>query len=81
MVVARPSPSVLRAAAMAAIALVALASGRPRSALPALAAAVLGWVVGLQRRVTGGILAPVLIHCTWSLGMLLVLPAVMDRAA
>lgn len=46
-----------------------------------LAAAVLGWVVGLQRRVTGGILAPVLIHCAWSLGMLLVLPAVMDRAA
>ncbi len=39
--VARPSPSVLRAAFMAVIALAALASGRPRQALPALAAAVL----------------------------------------
>ncbi|CAA9245629.1 MAG: DNA internalization-related competence protein ComEC/Rec2 [uncultured Corynebacteriales bacterium] len=38
---ARPSPSVLRAAVMGGIALVALASGRPRSALPALGAAVL----------------------------------------
>jgi competence protein ComEC len=40
-VLARPSPSVLRAAVMGAIALLALASGRPRSALPALGAAVL----------------------------------------
>ena len=39
--VARPSPSVLRAALMAVVALVALASGRPRQALPALGAAVL----------------------------------------
>lgn len=45
-VVARPSPSVLRAALMSAIALGALATGRPRAALPALAAvtlALLGW--------------------------------------
>ena len=40
-VVARPSPSVLRAAVMAAIALAALAAGRPRQAMPALSAAVL----------------------------------------
>ena len=40
-VLARPSPSVLRAAVMGAIALLALASGRPRSALPPLGAAVL----------------------------------------
>lgn len=40
-IVARPSPSVLRAASMGAIALVALASGRPRAALPALAGVVL----------------------------------------
>ncbi|MGY1914105.1 ComEC/Rec2 family competence protein [Blastococcus sp. SYSU DS0973] len=39
-VLARPSASVLRAAAMGAITLVALASGRPRAALPALGAAV-----------------------------------------
>ncbi len=41
-IVARPSPSVLRAALMAAIALAALASGRQRSALPMLSAATLG---------------------------------------
>jgi competence protein ComEC len=40
-VLARPSPSVLRAAVMGGLALVALATGRPRSALPALGAAVL----------------------------------------
>ncbi|MBN9620746.1 MAG: ComEC/Rec2 family competence protein, partial [Actinobacteria bacterium] len=40
-VVARPSPSVLRAALMASIALGALATGRPRAALPGLGAAVL----------------------------------------
>jgi competence protein ComEC len=39
--VARPSPSVLRAAVMGAIALIGLATGRQRSAVPALAAAVL----------------------------------------
>lgn len=39
--VARPSPSVLRAALMAVIALAALASGRPRQALPALSATLL----------------------------------------
>lgn len=40
-VVARPSPSVLRAAAMGAVTLVAMASGRPRAAVPALAGSVL----------------------------------------
>jgi competence protein ComEC len=39
-ILARPSPSVVRAAAMGAIALLALASGRSRAALPALAATV-----------------------------------------
>ncbi|MFP5253710.1 MAG: type II CAAX prenyl endopeptidase Rce1 family protein [Actinomycetes bacterium] len=41
------------------------------------AAVVLGVVVGLQRRVSGGVLAPVLTHVTWSTGMLLVLPPIM----
>ncbi|MBI3687185.1 MAG: ComEC/Rec2 family competence protein [Actinobacteria bacterium] len=41
-VLARPSPSVLRAAVMGGIALLALALGRPRAVLPALAASVLG---------------------------------------
>ena len=40
-VLARPSPSVVRAAAMGAVVLLALALGRGRSALPALAVAVL----------------------------------------
>jgi competence protein ComEC len=39
-ILARPSPSVVRAAAMGAIGLIGLASGRPRAALPALAAGV-----------------------------------------
>ena len=39
-ILARPSPSVVRAAAMGAIGLIGLASGRRRAALPALAAGV-----------------------------------------
>jgi competence protein ComEC len=45
-VIARPQPSVLRAAVMAAIVLIAMATGRERRALPAVAFAVLlllGW--------------------------------------
>lgn len=37
-------------------------------------AAVLGLLCGLQRRASGGILAPVITHVSWSLTMLLVLP-------
>jgi competence protein ComEC len=40
-ILARPSPSVLRAAVMGGIALVALAAGRPRAAVPSLAVTVL----------------------------------------
>ena len=40
------------------------------------AAVLLGLVVGLERRVSGGILAPILTHCTWALTMLFVLPLV-----
>ena len=40
------------------------------------AAVLLGLVVGLERRASGGILAPILTHCTWSLAMLLALPLV-----
>lgn len=42
------------------------------------AAAVLGVVVGLQRRVTGGVLASTITHLTWSLGMLFLLPPLFD---
>lgn len=42
------------------------------------AAAVLGLVTAAQRRVTGGFLAPTITHLTWSVGMLLLLPVVLD---
>lgn len=47
--------------------------------LLAFAALLLGLVVGAQRRVTGGVLAPILTHLIWSLGMLFLLPGVLDR--
>ena len=40
----------------------------------AFAAILLGVVCGLQRRASGGVLAPILTHITWSLSMLFVLP-------
>lgn len=48
-----------------------LGSGVP---LLTFAALVLGLLTGLQRRVTGGVLGPIVCHLTWSLGMLLLLP-------
>ncbi len=44
-----------------------------------LAAAMLGLLCGLQRRVTGGVLGPILVHCLWSSSMLFLLPAILDR--
>lgn len=46
-----------------------------------LAAGLLGVLTALQRRVTGGILGPVVTHLTWSLGMLLLLPAVLSTGS
>jgi membrane protease YdiL (CAAX protease family) len=40
------------------------------------AALVLGTVVGLQRRASGGVMAPILTHVTWSVAMLYALPAI-----
>lgn len=40
------------------------------------AAVVLGAVVALQRRASGGILAPILTHVTWSVVVLYALPAI-----
>ena len=56
--------------------LVTATSGIP---LLILAGALVGLVVGFQRRVTGGILGPAITHLTWSLGMLFLLPPVLDR--
>lgn len=39
------------------------------------AAALLGLVLGLQRRASGGVLGPILTHITWSSTMLFALPA------
>lgn len=54
-----------------------IGSGVP---LLVLAAAVVGVVTGLQRRVTGGVLGPIVTHVTWSAGMLLLLPPVLSLA-
>lgn len=40
------------------------------------AAVLLGVVVGLERRASGGILGPIITHLTWSLSMLVVLPMI-----
>jgi membrane protease YdiL (CAAX protease family) len=59
-------------------ALTTVGSGIP---LLVLAAALLGLLTGLQRRVTGGILGPVITHLTWSLGMLFLLPTVLSSGS
>lgn len=59
-------------------ALVTVATG---NVMLVFAATVLGVLVGLQRRVTGGVLAPMLTHVTWSLGMLFILPPLMAALA
>ena len=40
------------------------------------AAGVIGVVTGLQRRATGGLVAPIITHLTWSMTMLFVLPLI-----
>lgn len=42
------------------------------------AAGVLGLLTALQRRVTGGVLGPMVTHVTWSTAMVLLLPPVLD---
>lgn len=55
----------------AAYALVTLATG---NVMLVLAAVLLGVLVGLERRATGGIQAPIITHVVWSLAMLFALP-------
>jgi membrane protease YdiL (CAAX protease family) len=57
----------------AAYAVATLATG---NLMLSFAAVLLGLVVGLERRASGGILAPILTHCAWSTTMLLALPVV-----
>ncbi|MBU3749602.1 MAG: CPBP family intramembrane metalloprotease [Mycobacterium sp.] len=50
-----------------------LATGNP---VLAFAGLILGTVCGLQRRATGGVLAPVLTHAVWGVMMVLALPPI-----
>lgn len=50
-----------------------LATGNP---MLAFAGVILGTVCGVQRRATGGVLAPILTHLVWGLMMVLALPKV-----
>jgi membrane protease YdiL (CAAX protease family) len=54
-------------------ALVTVATWNP---MLVLAGVVMGLLFGLQRRASGGILAPLLTHLTWSVALLVALPAV-----
>jgi len=58
----------------AATAAYAVATFATRDVMLAFAAVLLGLVVGLERRASGGVLVPVLTHVTWSLAMLFALP-------
>jgi membrane protease YdiL (CAAX protease family) len=49
------------------------------NAMLVFAALLLGFVLGLQRRASGGILAPILTHVTWSATMLFALPALIHQ--
>lgn len=55
----------------------AIATAATGNVMLAFAAFVLGIVVGLERRASGGILAPVLTHLVWSVTMLYALPAIL----
>ncbi|MFT4108867.1 CPBP family intramembrane glutamic endopeptidase [Propionicimonas sp.] len=55
-------------------ALATIPSGMP---VMVIAAAVIGVVAGVQRRVTGGVLGGIVTHLIWSLGLLLLLPPVL----
>jgi membrane protease YdiL (CAAX protease family) len=56
----------------------AIATAATGNVMLAFAAILLGVVVGLERRATGGILAPIITHLTWSVTMLYVLPAILN---
>lgn len=57
----------------AAYVLAVIASGNP---VLAFAAVLLGSLVGLERRATGGIQAPIITHVLWSVTMLVALPLI-----
>ena len=67
-----------RSAWLVSAAIYALATLPAGIALLTAGAAFLGGITGLLRRVSGGLLAPTTAHLIWSVGMLLLLPTVMD---
>ena len=52
----------------------ALVTAGTRNVALVLAAVVMGFIFARQRRVAGGLLAPVVTHLAWSLLMVLLLP-------
>lgn len=56
---------------------VTAASGVP---LLGFAGLVLGYVTALQRRATAGVLAPIVTHLTWTVGMVFLLPILLRHA-
>ena len=67
------APRVRLPATIVIYAAVTMATG---NVMLGLASILLGAVVGLQRRATDGVLAPLLTHVTWSASMLVILPLV-----
>ena len=59
-------------------AVVTIATGNPMLVFAAL---VMGTLFGLQRRASGGILASMLTHLTWSVVMLALLPPIIGPAS
>lgn len=57
-----------------------LATTATKNPMLVLASVLLGAGAGLARRVTGGVQSPVIIHATWTTGMLTVLPAITRSA-
>ena len=55
----------------------AIATAATGNVMLSFAALLLGIVVGLERRASGGILAPILTHLTWSVTMLYALPLIL----
>ena len=56
----------------------AVATALTGNLMLAFAAVLLGVLTGAQRRVTGGVLAPIITHILWSSAMLLLLPPLLD---
>jgi membrane protease YdiL (CAAX protease family) len=63
-----------RRAVLASTLVYGLATVATANPMLVFAALLLGFVLGLERRITGGVLAPILTHITWSSAMLFVLP-------